>query len=320
MSIPSQARGSEMRVGTIARVPVWIAPSYLVLVALVFVRTDSFELGALYTVATTLSLIVHELGHALAAREFGLTASIVLHGLGGTCWHTATSRRSDEAVVSVAGPAAGLLLGAIAWAIGGHLLPWGAPWWVGELLAQLAWIGLFWTLVNLMPVLPLDGGTLLRNRLEPGRGFAGALRTTRRVSVVAAVGGIAIGASIGSVGTMLMFGVLAYWNFVARDDRQPFPRNEDKPALGPTTRVIVREATVPSPPIPADRLDASAQAGTGEVALFRFDPGQPATGWEPGLSVAPVHVEVGPGAGDVWTVVVPPAPPAGGGTPDACGG
>lgn len=119
--------------------------------------------------------LVHELGHAFAARRTGAQASIALDFLAGYAAFVPTRhlQRWERAGISIAGPATQIILGV------GILLVLGvnpldhdqfaaeystlAIWWAGPI------IGLF----NLIPVLPLDGGNIAAEGLDflaPGRG------------------------------------------------------------------------------------------------------------------------------------------------------
>ena len=89
-------------------------------------------------------------------------------------------------MVSGAGPAAGLILGIGALVpismLGGFLPEWG-QW----MLAQLAVINIFWSIFNLLPMLPLDGGHVVFHGLEARWGVPTALRVVRIMSLVTAV-------------------------------------------------------------------------------------------------------------------------------------
>ncbi len=104
------------------------------------------------------SILAHELGHAFAARWFGLgPIDIVLHGFGGVTRHRPSGRPSKDFVVTVAGPAAGFLLAAVAFAA--SFLPLGTV--ISEVAMRLVVINLFWSVFNLLPMYPLDGGQAL---------------------------------------------------------------------------------------------------------------------------------------------------------------
>ncbi|MGF1677932.1 MAG: metalloprotease [Candidatus Methylacidiphilales bacterium] len=109
------------------------------------------------------SILVHELGHALAARYFGQQAAIYFHGLGGlTHFQGGTLGRWRHAMVVAAGPAASLSL-AVLFAL---WLPWRdvSPW-VDQVVSIGLWVNVVWTMINCLPILPMDGGQLLRDIL-----------------------------------------------------------------------------------------------------------------------------------------------------------
>ncbi|MFL5345853.1 MAG: metalloprotease [Hyalangium sp.] len=109
------------------------------------------------------SVLLHELGHALAFRRFGHGASISLHGMGGTT--TSEGGRPlthrQDLWISLAGPGAGFLLGGLVLALQ-HFTHVGQ----GSSLAHysvvaLLWVNIGWGVFNLLPVLPLDGGHVM---------------------------------------------------------------------------------------------------------------------------------------------------------------
>lgn len=129
------------------------------------------------------SILVHELGHALAFRRLGQEPQITLTGMGGLTYGSApfTSRAADVAT-SLAGPVAGiLLLGVPAWLVH-ESLGLDAPLWLWVTTRDLWWVSLIWSFVNLVPVLPLDGGHVVQAIF--GR------TTARKVSIVAAVAAV----------------------------------------------------------------------------------------------------------------------------------
>lgn len=115
------------------------------------------------------SILVHELGHALAARSFGYSPSILLYHFGGLAFYQPFGRHSHQRsmLISLAGPGAGFVLYGIIrlWAEFGYpgvagMLSERADFLIRFCLAQLLWINLVWGLINLLPVLPLDGGRI----------------------------------------------------------------------------------------------------------------------------------------------------------------
>lgn len=156
-----------------AGVPVHVSPTWFIVAAVITVGFAPLvseylpDLGnAAYLVSLTFavllyfSVFLHEVSHALTARRFGLPVrGITLHFLGG---YTEIERDSPtpgrDILISAAGPAVSLVLGAVAYLAS---VPVSAP--VAEfLLFELAAANLVVGLFNLLPALPLDGGHMLR--------------------------------------------------------------------------------------------------------------------------------------------------------------
>ena len=156
--------GGNWRIARIGGVDVFIGPSLVIMgVLLVFVFAPRFGGGGamsgyqgatLFVLGLYLSVFLHELAHLAAARGFGLRVrSITLHLLGGeTAILTPSRTPGQEFVVSVAGPAVSIGLGAVCF-----LLDSG-----NAVLAALGWINVVVGVFNLLPGLPLDGGRALR--------------------------------------------------------------------------------------------------------------------------------------------------------------
>jgi Zn-dependent protease len=115
---------------------------------------------------------VHELAHAVAASRLGAPAEVELSPL--RVGHAARTRAlswGKRLLVSFAGPAASLVIGAAALAVVARHAPAGPLPAAGLRLA--AWINLGWGLANLLPILPLDAGHALvavLDRITGGRG------------------------------------------------------------------------------------------------------------------------------------------------------
>lgn len=148
----------------------------------------------LFVLAGFISVLVHELGHALTARHFGAQTRIVLQAFGGYAEYAGVSMsRVRSFLITVAGPAIQILLGIVAFTILQYRS--GEPTPGDQFLGDLTWISLVWALLNLLPVLPLDGGQMLHAILGPSR-VKITLWVTIIVSVVVGVGGYLLFRSI----------------------------------------------------------------------------------------------------------------------------
>lgn len=145
------------RVFTLANVPVSISPWYLFLLYYLS-RGNASPLVA--AVCITLSLLVHEFGHALMARRFGMNPEITLLGFGGVTSHEPAQRDRDDALIVAAGPGAGLLLAGVSYATLAFVP--NVPPTLAPLLEYLVLINVFWSIYNLLPMWPMDGGQLFR--------------------------------------------------------------------------------------------------------------------------------------------------------------
>ena len=166
---------TRLELGRIAGVPIYL-DMLLVLILILFSHqyftsgeTQLMSAGILIIVGILASILLHEVGHMLAARIWKVgTDEIEIGGLGGVARFSSSLPRSvlAQTVIFLAGPFANLLLwqgfGALtaeAWAIGKPML--------GLALATLSVIN-FWLLIfNLLPSYPLDGGRTLDAWLNP---------------------------------------------------------------------------------------------------------------------------------------------------------
>jgi stage IV sporulation protein FB len=134
-----------------------------------------------WVAAVLLCILLHELGHALVMRAYGYDASIVLYSFGGLAIPRAgrygfrNAGPWGQILICLAGPGSGFLLAALL-ALGLHYLG-GYPVFfledswrdivprvllpnrvVDDFVFQVFYISVWWGLVNLLPVFPLDGG------------------------------------------------------------------------------------------------------------------------------------------------------------------
>lgn len=135
----------------------------------------------LFLLAGFISVLVHEMGHALTGRAFGARSEVTLHAFGGVARFTgAWFGRKQDFLVTAAGPGAQLLLALAVWVAIPHLPELRSA--AGYFWRVLFFISLIWALLNLLPVFPLDGGQMLNAAMGPARE-----RATLWVSIVTAV-------------------------------------------------------------------------------------------------------------------------------------
>jgi Zn-dependent protease len=165
-----------MRVARVVGIPIRLHWSFLGLMA-VFLVASFWTQGAAALAETAAlmvalfgSVVLHELGHALSARAFGVqTAHITLYPFGGVAAITGLpSKPWQELVIAVAGPAVNF---AIFGVVG---LGYAATGY--EPLMYLSGLNLLMGVFNLIPAFPMDGGRVLRAALAGPMGYVPASR------------------------------------------------------------------------------------------------------------------------------------------------
>lgn len=170
---------------------------------------EAFFLLLLFMIAGFISILVHELGHALTAKAFGKRVEIVLQAFGGYAAYSggAPLDRTRTFLVTAAGPALQIVLGAVVYLFS-QSLPGMSPqatYFVKVLYA----ISFIWAILNLLPVLPLDGGRLLQTILGPSR-----IKLTLLISIAVAIGvGVLYFMMTNSILLPIFMGMFAYQAF-----------------------------------------------------------------------------------------------------------
>jgi stage IV sporulation protein FB len=209
-------------------IPVRVHPLFWLIGLLLGSATPEISLVAIWVGCLFASILVHELGHALAARSYGWHPDIVLHGFGGFARYSPGYgyTRKRAIWIAFAGPLAGFGLYAVvlcgdlwiqagldadqAWAK--TLMSSNAARGIAFAIFQLKFINLFWGLVNLMPVFPLDGGKICFEICN-GRGSYSGQSRAYQIGMMAAGLMALYFASLEMYLAALMFGSLAYQNY-----------------------------------------------------------------------------------------------------------
>jgi stage IV sporulation protein FB len=142
--------------------PIAVYPSFLIAAAILGPLSGDIQGILVWVVVVFLSVLTHELGHALVGKAFGGKPEIRLEGFGGVTFPRLPQPPGPgkQIALSLAGPFAGLLLGAAAWGASVQLNPEaGSP--VSRMLGMFQVTSVLWAVLNLLPVLPLDGGQVL---------------------------------------------------------------------------------------------------------------------------------------------------------------
>ncbi len=173
-------------------IPVTVQPFFWITLALIggALRIDSKE-GMMFILfflaAGFVSILVHELGHALIAVKFGARTEIVLQAFGGYAAYSGVRMtRGQSALITAGGPLLQMVLGALCFfaLVNVDGLPLNAK----IFLNAIVWVSFVWAILNLLPVLPLDGGRLVEAALGPER-----IKLTLMISLVTAVTIAALG-------------------------------------------------------------------------------------------------------------------------------
>jgi Zn-dependent protease len=174
------------RLGTVFGFPVDVNVSFLLLLGLVFVGFGGLAGVAIVCLAFA-SVLLHELGHALVARQLGVRVSnIELSFFGGAAKMVQLPKTANhELLIAAAGPAVSLVLGGAG--LGLAALTHGA------LFAWIGWTNLVIAGFNLIPALPMDGGRMLRALLTRKLDFVRATDVAVTVARVVAVGFVVLG-------------------------------------------------------------------------------------------------------------------------------
>ena len=155
------------------KIPITIHPAFWLVAAIIgFINSLSFLGTLIWIIVILISVLIHELGHATTALLFGLKPRIELVAFGGLTYHKGEGLAFwKQFFIVLNGPLFGFMLFVIAFLL--LKVPALSMGVTGSFLTLFYWINLIWTILNLVPVMPLDGGQLLRVVMESIFGIQG---------------------------------------------------------------------------------------------------------------------------------------------------
>jgi Zn-dependent protease/CBS domain-containing protein len=180
----------SFRIARVGGVDLYVHATFLILIAaflFAFLWQGQTPLAALGGVLSLVLLfgcvVLHELGHAMVARRFGIrTRDITLLPIGGIArLERIPTEPRQELLVALAGPAVNLAIAGVVWGLLTVLGRSPAGLVHGGILDNLFWVNVSLCLFNLLPAFPMDGGRVLRALLATRLDYAHASEIAARI-------------------------------------------------------------------------------------------------------------------------------------------
>lgn len=226
---------------TLFGIPIRVHPLFWLMAFIFGASAGDLLFLMVWVFVVFISILFHELGHGLAMQFFRQPANIVLYLGGGltipdsvrwgTGWSDDTLERRQQILITLAGPFAGFAIAAVVMfavtAAGGStelnfflgfipiplaVLP-SAGRLINIFISTMLWVNVFWGIINLMPVFPLDGGQIARHvllEIDPVDGMRKSLWLSVITGALVAIVGWLL---LNSLFMGLMFGMLAYQSY-----------------------------------------------------------------------------------------------------------
>jgi Zn-dependent protease/CBS domain-containing protein len=251
------------KVGEFAGIGVYVHATFLILILWIMVMYASagqsaaqVAAGVAFILAVFACVVLHEFGHSLTARHYGIgTRNITLYPIGGMSrLERIPERPMEEFIVAIMGPVVSIAIGGVIFALlalTGHavaikqILLWNEASFLQRLMAVNFTLAIF----NLLPAFPMDGGRILRSLLAVR---LGRLRATQ----IAAVVGKVMALIFGAVGLLSNPFLLVIAFFVWMGAAQESASEEMKSALEgiPVTRIAMTDFVAVAPSDPLTRV------------------------------------------------------------------
>ncbi len=180
----------SIRVGKLFGIPISLHISILFFLwPVVSSRKDDPAHALEYVILVILSILLHELGHALAAKRYKLKGlSIMLHGFGGFATSSGDRNWKQSLVITLAGPAVTFVLGIVCLVVGKVEFAGASfgteaytQWW---LIYSLGTLNILLGFLNMIPSLPFDGGLTVQAILHRTMTHLKAMRAVGHIGLV----------------------------------------------------------------------------------------------------------------------------------------
>lgn len=257
------------RLGRIASIDVYVHATFVFLLAWIAVAeyqssgtAAAVVTAVLFTLAVFASVIVHEYGHALTARRFGVrTRRITILPIGGVAsLEQIPNEPKQELAIAIAGP---LTTFAIIVALYAMLRLLGVPLGVpdpelsgGPFLARLMWVNVALLVFNLIPAFPMDGGRVLRALIALRTDYVRATRLAARIGQFFAIIFVLVGLRSNPV---LIFIAIFVWMGAAGEATQVAMQSALHGLV--VDRVMIRDVRTLGPDDPLARAVEHLLAG-----------------------------------------------------------
>jgi Zn-dependent protease len=305
----------RLRIGSGFGIPVYLHWTFFLLPLWILLSQPSqgeSELALVFTLVPLvfLCVVLHEFGHALTARWFGIgTQDITLYPIGGVArLKRMSDKPHEELIIAVAGPAVNVVIAGVLFCIAlpllvmhGQALLDSFP---GKVGLVLLWANVILVLFNLVPAFPMDGGRVLRavlawfldhfqaTRIAVGVGVVmAALMAAAGLGVFSPLAGLMAAAGLGVfsplVSANLMLVVLAAFVFFAGQqelaaaryrEQQRYAYQQEEPLeVLPVLPVRPYESMAPKAPLPnlIFQPKISVYTWDNQTGLWRKDPASP---------------------------------------------
>lgn len=259
----------QWKLGKFAGIDVFIHATFLLIVGWygwtywLETRTLAGALeGILFILLLFAAVTLHEYGHALTARKFGIsTRDITLYPMGGVArLERMPEKPIQELWVALAGPAVNLLIAGLLFlylALTNALVPFSQlTLATGSFIERLMLVNISLVLFNLIPAFPMDGGRVLRALLALNMDYA-------RATQIAATVGQGIAFLFGIAGLfgnpMLLF--IAFFVWIGASQESGLVQMKNTLGGIPVSRTMMTRYEVLSPQDPLSRVSALVLAG-----------------------------------------------------------